>query len=120
LRRYLNAKNDNAVRNALVRLGWESTRLRWAKKQQRVWAKKGLMVENNRIMSLDFAANYDGAVEKRFIWFSLGFLVDATWRSLKDTKIKARFNSHVEFDLDSDLGDDANGPLWYEFYESAA
>ncbi|NRB18461.1 MAG: hypothetical protein HRU33_13050 [Rhodobacteraceae bacterium] len=110
--RYLNARNDNAVRNALVRLGWESMRLRWAKKQQRVWARKGLMVENNRIMSLDLAASYDGAVEKGFVWFPLEYFVKATWRSLKDTRLKPRFMSDAEFDLNCDLGDDGgNGPF---------
>lgn len=63
LLKYLNARTDNTVRNALIRLGWENTRLRWAEKQQRVWTKKGIMIENGRVHSTELAESLDGAAK---------------------------------------------------------
>ena len=109
--KYLNARNDNAVRNALMRLGWESSKLRWAKKQRRVWVKKGLMIENGRIQSADLADTLDGAVANGFVWFPLEYYVEATWTALRDTKLKVKFRSDRESPEIGDPGDGENGPF---------
>ncbi len=111
LAKYLNARNDNAVRNALVRLGWEDTRLRWAKKQQRVWVKKGLMVENGRIYSTDLAERLDGAVENGFVWFPLEYFVDSTWKKIRDTKLNVKYRSDQDTQPFPDLNTGENGPF---------
>jgi len=108
--KYLNARGDSSVRNALVRLGWESTRLRWAGRQQRVWAKKGLMVENCRAHSTDLADSLDGAVENGFVWFPLEYFVEATWKELRDTKLKVKYRSDQDTQSFLDLNTGKNGP----------
>lgn len=109
--KYLNARNDNAVRNALVRLGWENTRLRWAGRQQRVWAKKGLMVENGRVHSTDLAERLDGAVENGFVWFPLEYFVETTWKELRDTKLKVKYRNDQDTQPFLDLNTGENGPF---------
>jgi hypothetical protein len=106
----LNARNDNAVRNALVRLGWESSKLRWGTKQRRVWAKKGLIIESGWIQSADLAETLDGAVENGFVWFPLEYYVDATWAALRDTKLKVKFKNDRDASEIGDLGGGGNGP----------
>jgi hypothetical protein len=107
--KYLHAKTDNAVRNALIRLGWESTRLSLDKKQQRVWVKKGLMIENSRIKSTDLAGRFEGAVANGFEWFPLDYYLEATWGDLRDTKLK--FKPDSEPNTAADLySDGAEGP----------
>nr|WP_319948475.1 DUF5906 domain-containing protein [uncultured Shimia sp.] len=109
--KYLNARNDSALRNALVRLGWESTRYRWAGRQQRVWSKKGLMVEHGRVHSTDLAESLDGAVEHGFVWFPLEYFVETTWKELKDTKLKVKFRNDQDAQPFLDLNTGENGPF---------
>lgn len=108
--KYLNARNDNAVRNALLRLGWENTRLRLAGKQRRVWAKKGLLVENGRVQSTDLADNLDGAAENGFVWFPLEYFIETTWKELRDTKLKVKYRSDQDTQPFLDLNTGKNGP----------
>ena len=109
--KYLNVRNDNSVRNALVRLGWESMRLRWAGRQQRVWAKKGLMIENGRVQSTDLADSLDGAVENGFVWFPLEYFVETTWKELRDTKLKVKYRNDQDTQSSLDLNTGENGPF---------
>ncbi|MFZ7093990.1 primase-helicase family protein [Primorskyibacter sp. 2E233] len=90
LAKHMNFRNDNSLRNALIRLGWESTRLRWRGKQQRVWAKKGLLVEDGRILSNDLAGTLEGAVENGFLWFPLPYFMEVTWTALLTRKLDRR------------------------------
>lgn len=94
--KYMNARSDTALRNALVRLGWEDHRLRLDGKQQRVWRKKGLMIEDKRVCSPDLAEKLEGAVENGFVWFPLGAYIEATWRAL----LAAKLDRHLTVDLD--------------------
>jgi hypothetical protein len=117
--KYLNAKNDNAVRNALVRLGWESSKLRWGKKQRRVWAKKGLMVENGRIHSTDLAESLEGAVNQGFVWFPLEYHIETTWEKLRDTKLKVKFRNDQDTKPFQDQHTGKNGPFLDSTSESS-
>ncbi|MEY8120828.1 primase-helicase family protein [Falsihalocynthiibacter sp. BN13B15] len=109
--KYLNVRADNTARNALIRLGYESTRLRWGKGQQRAWVKKGLMVENGRIKSTDLAGKLDDAVDNGFEWFPLNYFMKATWDRLRDTKLKVKFNRDSETDATDGYSDGAEGPF---------
>ncbi|MEH6836692.1 MULTISPECIES: primase-helicase family protein [Falsihalocynthiibacter] len=108
--RYLNAKNDNAVRNALARLGWESGKLRWRGKQHRAWLKKGLMVEDRRIKSTDLAETLDGAVESGFEWFPMDYYMDATWGKLRDAKLMKTYGKDADTTETVDYSNGAEGP----------
>jgi hypothetical protein len=85
--KYLDARNDNALRNALVRLGWESTRLQLGGRQQRVWAKKGLLVESGRVYSPEYSENFQGAVENGFEWHPLPHFMQKTWTAILRGKL---------------------------------
>ncbi|WP_323768498.1 primase-helicase family protein [Antarctobacter sp.] len=87
LAKYVGARNDNSLRNALVRLGWEDDRLRWDKRQQRIWRKKDLLIQDGRVHSSDLAATLDGAVENGFEWFPLLTFINSTWKTLLENKL---------------------------------
>ncbi|MCA0849208.1 primase-helicase family protein [Salipiger thiooxidans] len=90
LAKYLNVRSDNTLRNALVRLGWEDERLRWNKKQQRVWKRKDLLIENGRVHSMDLAETLEDAVANDFVWFPLSSFLDKTWKALLHAKLDHR------------------------------
>lgn len=108
--RYLNATNDNALRNALSRLGWEDTRQRFAGKQQRVWSKKRILIDEGRIQSVELAETLVGAVKNGFVWFPIEYYVEATWAALRDNKLKPKFMSREKTSAFDDNNGE-NGPF---------
>lgn len=109
--RYMNARNDNAVRNALRRLGWEDTRERLSGRQQRVWSKIGILIDHGRIQSVDLAETLVGAVENGFVWFPVEYYIETTWAALRDKKLKPKFKADEKTLAFDDNNNGENGPF---------
>lgn len=111
LAKYLNVRNDNSLRNSLVRLGWESMRLYLGAKQQRVWAKKGLLVESGRIFSSELSESLAGAVENGYEWHPFAHFIAVTWKALMKNKLARNSGKESDGQSDGELDADDSGPF---------
>jgi len=88
LARYLNLKNQQALRHVLNRLGWKAQRVRWNGKQHRVWIRAGSTTENGFIYSPEMSEELPGAVEAGYVWWPLETAIGATWDILMEEKLQ--------------------------------
>ena len=79
---YTRMRNANALRNALIRLGWESRRIRFKGRQIRIWVKNDLVIEDGRVCSVALSRKYPDAVENGYVWWPIEAFLNRTWRSL--------------------------------------
>ena len=91
---HLKSKNSNALRNSLVRLGWERRLLRLKGRQVRTWAKKGLEIEWSRVSAHQLSAEYKpDALTLGYTWFDLKFYLEKTWARLRQERLRKGLRS---------------------------
>lgn len=66
------------------------------KRQLRIWAKKGLLIESGRIKSTDLAETLGAAFEHGFEWFPLDYYVRISRGELRETKLKFKRDSELD------------------------
>jgi hypothetical protein len=94
---YTRMRNANALRNALIRLGWESRRVRLGGPQVRIWVKKDLVMENGRVSSITLSRKLPEAVENGYVWWPCEAYLQRTWQMLIWEKLNPQSKPKGEY-----------------------
>ena len=82
-----------ALRHQLVRLGWEDARVSISGKQQRVWKRKDIVIENAMMCAPELSEKLPEAVELGFVWWPVTTALFG-WEILKRSVLD---NSFTDF-----------------------